>query len=226
MLTTRQWLGLDCTHVVNVDQRHRLHPKAAQAFSALQQAAQDDGVDCQLVSGFRDFHHQARIWNNKWLGITVIRDLNDNPVSASDLTDVEKLHHILTFSALPGGSRHHWGTDMDVFDRQQVTQRNHDFQLISAEYDTDGPCATLNQWLTEHAAQFGFTRPYQTYTGGVAVEPWHLSYSPVAQQIEGLLDVQPLADAIAEQDIAGKACILAHIEALFSRYTLNQGDTP
>jgi len=44
---------------------------------------------------------------------------------------------ILHWSALPGASRHHWGTEIDVIDRAALAD-GRKAQLIPAEYGADG----------------------------------------------------------------------------------------
>ena len=43
-------------------------------------------------------------------------DANNQPLDALQLGETERLHAILHWSALPGTSRHHWGTDLDIYD--------------------------------------------------------------------------------------------------------------
>ena len=88
---------------------------------------------------------------------------------------------ILLWSALPGASRHHWGTEIDVIDRAALRPGQH-AQLIPAEYCAEGVFGGLDRWLTEHAGAFGFFRPYDRDRGGVQPEPWHLSFAPVSVQ--------------------------------------------
>ena len=105
---------------------------------------------------------------------------DDRLLDRSEFEDSEWLDRILRFSALPGTSRHHWGTDIDVYDRAalSVGQRP---ALLPSEYQAKGVFARLGEWLKEHMARDdaeGFFRPYDVDTGGVSVEPWHLSFRP------------------------------------------------
>ena len=43
-------------------------------------------------------------------------DARNQPLDALQLGETERLHAILHWSALPGTSRHHWGTDLDIYD--------------------------------------------------------------------------------------------------------------
>lgn len=214
-------MGLDSSHIVKINPQHGLIEPAKLAFEAMQIAAQNDGIDLQLVSSFRSFERQLAIWQSKWSGQKTILDIHGSPLDFQDMDDVQKVHGIMTWSALPGASRHHWGTDMDVFDKRSVESCAQPFELVSTEYEKGGPCYLLNCWLDAHAKTFGFYRPYHEYNGGVAPEPWHLSYQPVAEKIIEKLDTQRLKEQITSTEIGGKKVILQYLDTLFQRYTLN-----
>ncbi|QPG04622.1 M15 family metallopeptidase [Salinimonas marina] len=217
------WMGLSHESLVPAGSDHQLHLQVLPDFNAMQQAACADGVNVDLVSTYRSFEKQLSIWNRKWHGQLPILDLHGQPTAIDTLTDEQKMHAILTWSALPGTSRHHWGTDLDVYDRQAVHERGMRFNLVDAEYRAGGPCAGLAAWLSEHAEDFGFFRPYLEYRGGVACELWHLSHRITARAYEKSRNCEQLAAVLAEADLAGKHTVLAHIESVYRRYVLNQG---
>ncbi|MFB0913019.1 MAG: M15 family metallopeptidase [Glaciecola sp.] len=223
MISAQQILGLNDEHVIVIDDKHQLQPLVIGAFTQMQQAAKLEGHDLQLVSSYRSFSKQESIWNRKWKGELKLNTLDDKVLDPASLGDIEKMHAILLWSALPGGSRHHWGTDFDVFDRTKVEAREASFELVSREYKDDGPCAELAKWLQNNAASFGFERPYAEYVGGVAAEPWHLSYSPIANQIITSFSVEILRKQLIESNILGLDTVLSDLHILFERYTLNRG---
>ncbi|WJG11301.1 M15 family metallopeptidase [Aliiglaciecola sp. LCG003] len=214
-------MGLVDDHIEPIDEKHGLIKEVVHAFFQMQSAALLDGVDMQLVSSFRNFDRQLSIWQNKWQGKASLYDINSKLIDPVNLTVEQKVHGIMTWSALPGSSRHHWGTDFDVYDKQAVLDTGHRFELIKPEYELGGPCHRLNCWLTDNAQQFNFYRPYQYYTGGVAPEPWHLSYQPLAQKIIAELDLNILKHQLSTTDMGGKEWIIPHLAELFHRYTLN-----
>lgn len=218
------WLGQSEQHLTERADGHKLQSRVSDAFDAMQSDAARDGVDIQIVSSFRGFERQLAIWQQKWLGNRPLFSLDGKRLDTAALSDRDKLHAILTWSALPGGSRHHWGTDLDVYDKATVDKTGHDFALVPEEYNHGGPCFALNSWLSSHAHRYGFYRPYATYSGGVAPEAWHLSYEPLATEIIGQLDINLLRKAIQKAEIGGKDVILLDLPALFSRYTLNGED--
>ena len=50
------------------------------------------------------------------------------------------------FSALPGASRHHWGTDIDVYDANAVSS-DYVVQLSLKEVGSGGVFDSLHKWL-------------------------------------------------------------------------------
>ncbi|MCV2883774.1 M15 family metallopeptidase [Aestuariibacter sp. AA17] len=215
------WMGVSTSHLTALDERHHVHTDVVEAFRAMQNSARTQGIDLQLASSFRSFDRQLMIWNKKWRGELPLYDINGNELNPDDLSDHDKLHAILTWSALPGGSRHHWGTDVDVYDAAGCKAANVQLQLVPEEYEAGGPCYPLNQWLNIHMREYGFYRPYHKYNGGVAPEPWHLSHAPTAKVIEKALDLDVLAQQLSSCDILGKSVILQELPTLFERYTLN-----
>lgn len=221
--TPIDWLGRGQPLLADAGHDHRLHPDTLTAFLALQQAAQNDGIDLQIVSSFRDFQRQCAIWNKKWRGETPLLDRDGQPLCYESLSDVQKMHAILMWSALPGTSRHHWGSDLDVYDKTAVQAWSGRFSLVESEYTEGGPCYQLNQWLNQHMHTYGFMRPFAEYRGGVAQEPWHLSHQPSAKAFEQQRSLASLVQAIENSELEGKATVLAHVEEIYHRYVLNQG---
>jgi LAS superfamily LD-carboxypeptidase LdcB len=215
-------LGQDESQLVDCQQGFKLLPEVCAAFKPMQEAASQDGIDLQIVSSYRNFERQLQIWQNKWSGKTVLLDPDEKPLDINTLSSSEKINAILTWSALPGASRHHWGTDLDVYDKQSVEEAGDAFQLVCNEYD-DGPCKKLNLWLESHASRFGFIRPYAKYTGGIAREPWHLSYESSANVLLSQMNQHSLLDSLKKTDIQGLDCIIENMPNIYHRFVLNQG---
>lgn len=220
-MISADWLGLTDTHVVTCQGQHKLRKDVCQAFTRMQKAAALDGIDMQIVSSFRSFERQQIIWDNKWLGNRPLYSLEGEQLDFQSLSEKDRLFSILIWSALPGASRHHWGTDLDVFDKQSVDEWGQNFELVSAEYDQSGPCHGLSCWLAENGESYGFYRPYSKFNGGVAPEAWHISYRQQAESIIQTLNLSTLADAINVSNIQGKNLILKYLDEIFKQYTLN-----
>jgi LAS superfamily LD-carboxypeptidase LdcB len=202
-----------------------LHDEVVAPFLAMRAAAAADGLDLVAFSSFRDFDRQLGIWNGKFRGERPMQDRAGNPLDALQLTPSERVAAILWWSALPGASRHHWGTDFDVLDARAVPA-GYKVQVVPAEYLAGGPFHRLTIWLDANMHAFGFFRPFDTDRGGVAPEPWHLSYAPVANRAQAGLTVESLRAVLAASDIEGKAEVLAALEPNYSRYVVNVDPAP
>lgn len=218
-MTQDQLLGLDESHLILVGRGpHRLTAATAAAFNDMQVAAAYEGFNLQAASSWRGFERQLAIWNGKWRGERPLLDADNQPLDALQLDDMERLHAILRWSALPGTSRHHWGTDLDIYDPDCLPVGTR-LALEPWEYEAGGWFADLGEWLGDHMADFGFFLPYAKpldAAQGVAYEPWHISFAP--ESGEQRLDPDALALCLQQADIEGKACILAHLDEILARY--------
>ena len=219
VLDPRQLTGLAASHVVAVPgQGCLLHPAAAQAWLALQAAAAAEGLQVQAVSGFRDFERQRLIWNGKCRGELPLLDGQCQPLEARSLAPAQRVAAVLRWSALPGASRHHWGSDLDVIDAA-VLAPGQPVSLLPADYAAGGVFARLGQWLDSGAAEdFGFFRPYARDLGGVQPEPWHLSWAPLAVPALQALTPDCLATALREADLEDADVVLAQLPQLHARF--------
>jgi LAS superfamily LD-carboxypeptidase LdcB len=187
----------------------------ATPFMQLRGAAAKAGFDLAAVSAFRDFERQLAIWNAKF-----DRPAGDGAALNSD----ERIDAILQWSALPGASRHHWGTDMDLIDRAAMPP-DYRVRLVSEEYARGGVFAAAAEWLEANASRFGFFRPYRGIRSGVQAEPWHFSFAPVAEAARRHFSVPLLSAALGEAGLSGKQAVLARLEEIVARY-VNSIDLP
>jgi len=186
--------GQSDAHLVAI-QNHYLHANIVNDFIALQSAAASAGFDLCIASSFRDFNRQSAIWNAKFSNKRVVLNKAQQAVELNSLSDIEKCTAIMLYSALPGASRHHLGTDLDIFDKSAVSD-DYELQLTPDEYQHGGPFAELSQWLDTHLAEFGFYRPYQHDLGGVAPELWHISHIAQSEQLMSHLSLEVLHNCI------------------------------
>lgn len=145
-----------------------MHRETAAALSRMQAAAIKEGIRIEVVSAYRSFDRQKTIYEQKYR-----RYLDQG------LSPAEAIEKVIEYSTIPGTSRHHWGTDLDLIDGRVKIPAN---VLDPKNYYGQGVYCRLREWLEEHAQEFGF---YEVYTfdpnrKGVKHEPWHYSYAPVS----------------------------------------------
>jgi LAS superfamily LD-carboxypeptidase LdcB len=210
--------GRVSTHIAQVaDPQCALHAQVIAAFLNMRRAARADGFDLKPISGFRDYSRQLAIWNGKFTGQRPMLDASGGLIDVRELQTGQRIDAILLWSALPGASRHHWGTDVDLIDGHATPPGYHP-QLNSEEFSPGGPYAALADWLQSHAARFGFFRPYQGVLSGVRPEPWHFSFAPIADNARRSLSPAVLREAIGGSPLLGKDQVLARLEELHARY--------
>lgn len=202
-----------------------LHADVLPHWMNLVAHARQEGFVLQIASAWRGFDRQRVIWNGKATGLRPVLDAEGNRVDIAQLTDDALLFAILQWSAIPGCSRHHWGTDIDIFDAAAVAPE-YAVKLTADECASSGPFAALHAWLDKVLCEknAAFFRPYAEDCQGIAPERWHLSCRPVAARYELLLDEGRLIDWIMTQDIALKDRIHFHWHDIYHRYVLVKSD--
>ena len=206
------------THLAEVQHPScALHEHVVTPFLNLRSAALEDGFDLSPVSSFRGFDRQLKIWNGKFSGERPMLDASGQSIDVGTLSAPERVAAILLWSALPGASRHHWGTDMDLVDRN-ATEADYRPQLTPEEFAPAGPYARLAEWLDANAARFGFFRPFRGVLSGVRPEPWHYSFAPVAESARRDLTPEVLRTALDCAPLLGKEHVLAQLDELHARF--------
>ena len=145
-----------------------LRKEAHDAFVAMRKAASADGIDIKIVSSYRNFQKQQAIFERKYEKYT---EDGMEPLAAID--------KIIEYSTIPGTSRHHWGTDIDIIDGSIKTSAD---VLVPEKFDRGGPFEAFKGWMDENSKTFDF---YLVYTNdprrkGFKYEPWHYSYAPLS----------------------------------------------
>jgi LAS superfamily LD-carboxypeptidase LdcB len=208
------------THVIELDApRCTLHYEAVAAFLGMREAARAEGIDLQAISSFRDFERQLLLWNRKWGGVRPHHDRSGALLDPATLSEPQRVDAILAWSAIPGGSRHHWGSDIDVIDAAAMPA-GYQVELVPAEYEPGGVFSRLAGWLDRNMGSFGYFRPYGSNRGGAGIEPWHLSYAPVAREAVEALSLSVLRSAIAGGDMLGKEYVLDRLPEIYTRFIL------
>ncbi|MET0293284.1 MAG: M15 family metallopeptidase [Steroidobacteraceae bacterium] len=225
-LTPQELTGRARTHLVTLtDPPCTLHRDVVGPFLALRAAAADAGIDLLPASSFRDFDRQLAIWNAKCRGERDLYDRNGDLLDHASLGQDELVSAILVWSALPGASRHHWGSEIDVYDGHAVAQ-GEKIDLMPAEYAPGGKFERLGAWLDARLTEFGFYRPYATERGGVQPEPWHISHVATATAALAALTPAVLRDALDGAGLGGAEIVTARLPEIFDRYVVNVEPAP
>jgi LAS superfamily LD-carboxypeptidase LdcB len=149
---------------------YKLREEAHLAFKKMQAEALKSNIKIGAVSSFRSFAHQKRIWERKY-----------KSNEAKGLSPKENIEKIIEYSTIPGTSRHHWGTDIDIY---QTNVKQPKGLLLADNFHNNGAYCKLKEWMDCNAASFGF---YLVYTdlpnrNGFKYEPWHYTYKPLSIQ--------------------------------------------
>ncbi|MDA0195710.1 MAG: M15 family metallopeptidase [Bacteroidetes bacterium] len=155
-----------------IGSNYKLRKDAAQSFDAMSGAALMEGFKIRPVSSYRSFNDQKRIWNSKYQQFT----------TEDGLLPQQAILKIIEYSTIPGTSRHHWGTDIDIVDGNRKVEGD---VLVSHLFQGDGPFAAFKSWLNTNASRYNFIEVYTSDQNrkGFKYEPWHFSYAPLSIKI-------------------------------------------
>lgn len=123
---------------------------------AMMQAAQNDGMDLEICSPYRDYNRQTYLFERK-----ITRYMN----AGMSYMDAYKTSSI-TVTA-PNASEHQIGLAIDFY---SSTYR----KLNEGFADTE-----TGKWLAAHSYEYGFILRYpkgKEYITGIEYEPWHFRY--------------------------------------------------
>ncbi len=163
-----------------------LQKKVLEAYYLMYEAAKADSIELVIRSATRNFYYQKRIWEAKWTGKRKVKGLDTCDL---DRTDEDRALIILRYSSMPGTSRHHWGTEIDL-------------NNFSNGYFEKGEGLRIYEWLKTHATTYGFYQPYTAKDSdrptGYEEEKWHWSYFPLSDEY-----THTYLHTIGDQQISG-----------------------
>ncbi len=200
-----------------------IHPDVLDAFQLLRSDAGKEGFDLRIHSGFRSFDGQLTIWNRKVRGELAVLDDHSKKIPVDTVHKKDLLFYILRWSALPGASRHHWGTEIDYYEFNGCAA-GRKIDLIPEEYRDSGPCARADRWLNSCIAEkkaHSFFKPYARDRGGVHPEPWHLSWAPLADHCQNALKADLLLAKLQASPILLKEFIVDAYPEIWNRFVIN-----
>jgi LAS superfamily LD-carboxypeptidase LdcB len=200
------------------------HLDAITPMNNLIESAKSAGFQIGLTSCFRDFKTQLNIWNKKATGRRALLDDSGLPLEFNKLSIEELLMAIMRWSAIPGASRHHWGTEFDIYDINGLPDESYQVQLTPEEVNSGGIFGDFHDWLDlqmKDDLSFGFFRPYDVDRGGVAPERWHLSYAPVSEVYKDKFTIDLFIRVIESSDIIHSEYLIQNASAIFSQFVTN-----
>ena len=151
--------GLGNPDLVEAQEGYFVDRAIVDDLNKLTDACRKAGFELRIESAYRPFEKQLSIWNRKARGELQLLDANGEPMQRP-ADEEELMYAILTWSALPGASRHHLGTDIDVIDGGACPP-GYEVQLTPAE--CTGIFAKFHEFLTariREGAAFGFERVF------------------------------------------------------------------
>ncbi len=151
------------------DLKMYLRKETFNAFLKMKAIAFKDGIELKIASATRNFDEQKQMWDDEWSGVKLMHGQN----LAKDFPDgFDRFKKKLEYMAVPGTSRHHWGTDMDI---NGAYPQYFETEKGAKEY----------AWLVKNAAAFGFCQTYRDRgidrRTGYNEEKWHWSYLPLSR---------------------------------------------
>ena len=146
------------------------------AFLQMYEAALKENIKLIIRSATRNFEYQKKIWEDKWDGVVPLESRKRANIISDEALRAQE---ILKYSAMPGSSRHHWGTDIDL-------------NAFNNRYFEKGQGLVIYTWLQNHAGTFEFCQPYSSKgasrPNGYEEEKWHWSYLPISGQLTALAE--------------------------------------
>jgi len=208
--------GVDCPDFVKVD-GYIVDKLILEDYNKLKESLAKFGFALRIESAYRPFERQLSIWNRKASGELKLLSAEGLPMERP--TDEEELMYaILTWSALPGASRHHLGTDLDVVDGN-ACPAGYEVELTPAE--CDGMFRPFHEKLTElmgAGESFGFQRVFVPGRGRIQPEMWHIAHLPTSRKYLESFSLKGLRILYEKTDIACKSALLDNLESLAYDY--------
>jgi len=185
-----------------------LQKETMKAFRKMVRSAKKEkNINLYILSATRNFTTQKYIWEAKFLGRRKVGGQKLNQTIPDYRSRGLK---ILRFSSMPGTSRHHWGTDLDIaFSIGTKSVWKNLSKMLNNKTYKSGDGLIVYNWLHSHAHKFGFCQPYQntplnrnpSYQKGYQEERWHWSYKPTAKNYTKLFEQH--SDKLYPRDFKG-----------------------
>ena len=208
--------GVDSLDFVKVD-GYIVDKLILEDYDKLKESLAKSGFALRIESAYRPFERQLSIWNRKASGELKLLSAEGLPMECPS-DEEELMYAILTWSALPGASRHHLGTDLDVVDGN-ACPAGYEVELTPAE--CDGMFRPFHEKLTElmgAGESFGFQRVFVPGRGRIQPEMWHIAHLPTSRRYLESFSLKGLRALYEKTDIACKSALLDNLESLAHDY--------
>lgn len=213
LINTFSQVPIEVEHLLGLNPSHLksssvgLERETYKAFQLMKRAASNDKIDIKIVSGYRSFQRQKEIWERKFLQLSKTK------------TPTEAISEIITYSSIPGTSRHHWGTDIDIIDGSVPSPQGG--LLQEKNYHGHAAFSKMKSWMDTYSKDFGFELVYTDDPDrtGFNFEPWHFSYAPKSVSFLKLQMKEEYKSAWENLNFKGKSDFTnAFINSYFKNY--------
>jgi LAS superfamily LD-carboxypeptidase LdcB len=187
---------------------YNLQKEAHESFLLMQKEALKSGIKIKIVSSYRSYERQKSIWSRKY-----------KQFLEEGLSPEKAILKIIEYSTIPGTSRHHWGTDIDIIDAAMQRPKS---ALETAHFEGDGVYVKLKAWLDDHAGEYGFCIVYTNQEGrkGFKYEPWHYSFESISKPMLAQyrkIDIQSL---LKEDKLLGSKFLTDYFIDRYIKYNI------
>ncbi|RLZ09831.1 M15 family metallopeptidase [Faecalibacter macacae] len=150
---------------------YKVLPEVAEQLEKMKIDAKKAGFDICVISSYRGYNYQNGIWERKF-----------KANKAKGLSNIKNIEKIIEYSTIPGTSRHHWGTDIDIIDMTRGIPAD---PLHEKHFNEGGSMRKFKLWLDENAHKYGFHLVYtkDDKRKGFKYEPWHFTYKPISDKM-------------------------------------------
>jgi len=159
---------------------YKLQKEAYFSIEKMIREAREQGVKIKIVSSYRSFNHQNRIWKRKY-----------DAFIKKGFSPKKAVEKVKEYTAIPGTSRHHWGTDVDLSNGKSKL-----INSVNVKY---------SKWMNENAHKYGFYRVYTNnkFRAGYKYESWHYSYRKLSKSMLEQYNQLDLVKILKNEKIAG-----------------------
>lgn len=209
--------GLGTPGLVETQKNYWVDSEILPFLNKLTEVCGEHGFSLRIESAYRSFEKQLSIWNRKAKGELPLLNEQGFPMDKPE-NEESLMYAILTWSALPGASRHHLGTDIDVVDGLACPK---DYEVQLTPEECSGMFARFHAFLDqifESQDGFGFNRVFVPHRGKIRPEKWHIAHLPTSRKRLEKFSLSQLKSIYEKSDMACKSAVLDNLDKLADEY--------